>query len=209
MKVKRFWKWYIQGEYHCDQCPYCWDDASPAMEDCDCGCYIFGDLRDSCRLLPPFRFLLGWGRKRKAEYSAAHEWDDYASWMQEIEGKEAAFYTALRAFVQEVELTSKTTGSPCDPSELIEANGYSLFYQYEDRAHPFQPKPTLKQQWSAVFRATGDAAKEQIRPFLPRKKKKAYCPHCKKRLRRSRNIRYKYECRRCDEDFYNFEVLLK
>lgn len=53
--------WYIKGEYHCDNCPFCWGgEYRPGCDDYDdVGCYIFNDLKDSCRLLPPLRFILG------------------------------------------------------------------------------------------------------------------------------------------------------
>ena len=57
-------EWYIRGEYHCDKCPFCFGgEYLPGCDDYeDAGCYIFGDLRDTCRLIPPIRFILGWGK---------------------------------------------------------------------------------------------------------------------------------------------------
>ena len=41
----RIWHWYIKGEYHCDKCPYCWEErTSYEYDEWDAGCYIKGDL---------------------------------------------------------------------------------------------------------------------------------------------------------------------
>lgn len=37
--------------------------------------------------------------------------------------------------------------------------------------------------------------------------KKAYCPKCKKLLIKSKIKGYAYQCLKCDEDFYNLEVI--
>ena len=205
-KLKKFWNWYIRGSYHCDKCPYCWSDYSPVCGDGDCGCYIKGDIQDTCRLLPPFRFLIGWPRKRKAEYFAAHEWDDYSNWVDQLEGKQEIFETALREFVDNVHMQDPSDGTQYDVEALIDRRGGSLFYQYEEAAHPFSSPPSLKRQWENVINATREAALERVRPFLPEKKRKAYCPHCHRRLRKSKNPRYDYECRRCKEDYFSFEA---
>lgn len=72
--IKTRWKWYVLGYYHCDECPYCWADYS-YEGDCDCGCYIKEDIQDTCRLLPPFRFLIGWPRMRYIAHWQDKEYD--------------------------------------------------------------------------------------------------------------------------------------
>lgn len=76
--------YYIKGEYHCDKCPFCWGgEYMPGCDDYDdAGCYIFGDLRDTCRLIPPIRFILGWGRRKRAEYFRAHDTTIFQNGMQ-------------------------------------------------------------------------------------------------------------------------------
>lgn len=50
MRKKPSWvRWYICGEYHCDHCPYSWEERGE--EDADAGCYLFGELRETCRLI--------------------------------------------------------------------------------------------------------------------------------------------------------------
>lgn len=77
--LKNRWKWYVLGYYHCDKCPYCWADYS-YEGDCDCGCYIKGDIQDTCRLIPPFREIIGWPRMRYAQYWETHQYDDMGGW---------------------------------------------------------------------------------------------------------------------------------
>lgn len=48
-KIKNIWEWYVLGYYHCDKCPYSWEDMDYYGECNDCGCYRFGELRDTCR----------------------------------------------------------------------------------------------------------------------------------------------------------------
>lgn len=43
------YRYYIRGDYHCDVCPYSWEERGE--EDADAGCYLFGELRDTCRLI--------------------------------------------------------------------------------------------------------------------------------------------------------------
>ena len=79
--IKKFIDRYILGEYHCDTCPYGWEDWY-YEGDCDCGCYIFGDIRDSCRLIPPLRALIGWPRRKKSRYYASHQYDGFADFCE-------------------------------------------------------------------------------------------------------------------------------
>lgn len=94
--------WYIKGEYHCDKCPFGWDDYSEYLGDGDCGCYIFGDLRETCRLIPPIRFILGWGKRKKMQYLEAHRYDcydDYPEWMEEQNKQRKEFNDAIKEHI--------------------------------------------------------------------------------------------------------------
>lgn len=85
-KIKKYllqwYRWYIHGSYHCDKCPMCWEDRY-YDGDSDCGCYIYGDLRDSCRLLPIFRNAIGWPIKKILELQANSVSDYYTQWYLE------------------------------------------------------------------------------------------------------------------------------
>lgn len=102
-KLKNFWKFYVKGEYHCDSCPFCWGGGYlPGCDDYDdCGCYIKGDIADkSCRLIPPIRFLLGWGKRKKARYYENHRYDDYEDFMQMVTLEENAVEDALNEYLK-------------------------------------------------------------------------------------------------------------
>lgn len=71
-KCKTFFRRYIKGKYHCDTCPFCWEERG--IEDTGAGCYIFGDL------LPPFRFLIGCPLRKRAIY--------FREWYEENSRKE-------------------------------------------------------------------------------------------------------------------------
>lgn len=49
-KLKNCIDWYIKGKYHCDKCPYCWSTYSYDGDE-DCGCYLKGDIHDTCRYI--------------------------------------------------------------------------------------------------------------------------------------------------------------
>ena len=97
--LKNFWNYYIKGHYHCDTCPFCW--GGEYLVGCDdyddAGCYIKGDIADcSCRLIPPIRFLIGWGRRKKTTYLQNHEYDDIDVWYMEKERKQEIFAKFLK-----------------------------------------------------------------------------------------------------------------
>lgn len=167
--IQRFWRWYVLGYYHCDRCPYSWDDACPSCEDCDCGCVIFGDIRDTCRLLPPFRFLIGWAKKKQFQYAKAHEYDDLAAWYMENQSREAAMVTSISDSLKKWHLTLHHTADDgsvvpvVDQEAEIEVVSHWVVDEYEQQAHPVQHF-TLRQEWGMLIRKTW---KQFIRFFAP------------------------------------------
>lgn len=76
-KLWEIWHWYIKGEYHCDKCPYSWEERGE--EDADAGCLLSkdGELRDTCRYIrnPISRMIVnGKINDRDREYDG---WKDY------------------------------------------------------------------------------------------------------------------------------------
>ena len=158
-KIKKFWKWYVLGYYHCDRCPYSWDDACPGCEDYDCGCVIFGDTKDTCRLLPPFRFLIGWGKKKRFQYAQAHEYDGLVDWYEEHERKEAIMAKTISNNLAQWQLSlhrSGVDGSTAPVEDInaeIEVLAHWIVDEYEQAAHPVQ-RPTLCQEWKNLLHKT-------------------------------------------------------
>lgn len=164
---------YIYGSYHCDKCPMCWSDWSEYTGDGDCGCYIYGDLRDSCRLLPPLRFLIGWPRKRKAEYMAAHEWDGAGDYFENMATQNEAMEKTILDSLRCVELVMRDfEGSliPVCKAEHIQANIRTICDSYEREAHPFV-YVSLKEDWKRLLKRTWNAFADIFRPYLPERRK--------------------------------------
>lgn len=154
--------YYIKGEYHCDKCPFCWGgEYMPGCDDYDdAGCYIFGDLRDTCRLIPPIRFILGWGRRKRAEYFRANEYDDFAEWYAEKEKKETAFIQAFndRIFSHFAlfwkDKDGNIFGNPIDAERFCEFdNMMRLLGDCEDIFAPPSYVP-LKKRWAQLVNDT-------------------------------------------------------
>ncbi len=134
-RIKRLWDLYIKGKYHCDTCPFCWGgEYLPGCDEYDdCGCYIFDDLRDSCRLPPPIRFLLGWGRRKKAEYHYNHQYDDIGEWYEKRIDQEAKFREAFK--------------------DYLETMGYGVVYAHKDGCVvPVNGEYTVQKECRDIYR---------------------------------------------------------
>lgn len=173
-KIRRAWKWYIKGYYHCDHCPYCWAEYS-YEGDGDCGCYIRGDLWDTCRLIPPIRFLLGWPRKKQTLYREAHAYDDMGEWYEQQDERQRAYSKSLEIILKEIELYKRDCDGKLMPvckAALIERYcfGSGPFYEayryYEDHAHPVVCEPPIKQQWKDLLHKTLDEFADYFRPYF-------------------------------------------
>lgn len=181
-KVKRFWKWYIKGDYHCDKCPYSWEERL-YEGDCNCGCYIKGDIRDTCRLLPPFRAIIGKIRLRQNNYYMAHQYDGFGEFHEKEERINEEFKKILleRLFNNYVifyktkngEIWRDIEGEPIkvNPEAILDNELWRIRYQYEDIAHPYEYK-TLRKEWSEVIKRTWNYLIMPIRPFLPERKER-------------------------------------
>ena len=137
-KCKRFWRYYIKGDYHCDTCPFCWGvEYLPGCDDyADAGCCIKGELRDTCRLLPPIRFLLGWGRRKKALYYRAHEHDGFAEFVEERERQNREVEKALHNY--------------------LNTHGYSIVYASQGKAVFLNDDHETLKEYCEIYRLTSD-----------------------------------------------------
>lgn len=153
-KLKTIWKWYICGYYHCDKCKYSWEERS-YEGDADAGCYIRGDIYDICRLIPPFKNIVGWFAKRKYEYWEGHRYDGVSEWYEDEERKERV-----------IEKVLKECGMEREPSELSTAIAVELLeYESKNRKEPVNP-------WKAALKYTVDKRFRWLKPYLPRRKRK-------------------------------------
>lgn len=187
MKIREFWKelrnksksnivrWYLFGEYHCDHCEMCWSDWSDYLGDGDCGCYIFGDLRDTCRMPKPLRFLRGYVRKKKAEYGEAHCYDDMGEYYEQQQIRRQAFSESILILLKDKEVYSRSWEDgkliPVCKMELTDMSDFGVssfreaYYHYEDKAHPVE-HITLRDDWKRVWKRTKKAFYEEyIAPF--------------------------------------------
>lgn len=76
VKLPEWVRWYICGEYHCDRCPYSWEERN-YDGDGDAGCHLFGELRDTCRhIRNPISQLIV--NKHRNEYECFYDgWAEY------------------------------------------------------------------------------------------------------------------------------------
>lgn len=164
-KLKKWFEWYVKGYYHCDKCPFSWEERN-YDGDADAGCYIRGDLWDTCRLLPPFRFLIGWPRRRVTRYWEVHAYDDIGEWYEQEVGREEAMTKVVMDLLDGREVCSRDENGELDPLPAP----YEMFLDflkatrdYEDKCHP--PK-SLRQEWEDLLVKTWKRFSNKFRPYL-------------------------------------------
>lgn len=166
-KFKDFWNWYVRGEYHCDHCPYSWEERG--CEDCDAGCYIKGELYDTCRLLPPFRAIIGKLRKNKYEYFREHEYDGCGEDYEKTLGCENKITELILSSLVDYDLIypgAKGYNIIADKERVFRENASRIYYEYEEYAHPFTERETLGELWRKALKATWDASFGKLRPYF-------------------------------------------
>lgn len=176
--IKTRWKWYVLGYYHCDQCPYSWSEYS-YEGDGDCGCYIKGELWDTCRLIEPIRSLLGWPKKRYVEYWESHQYDGYDVFYDEIIQRDLAFEESLEIFLKNKEVYGRDHEGKLIPickKELQRTFPIAFdeaLTHYEEKVHPFQARQKLSTRWKDLLLDTWkECIYNNVAPFMPRRKKK-------------------------------------
>lgn len=165
-KIQNWRDWYIKGYYHCDQCPYCWVDYG--YDDADAGCYIYGDLRDTCRLLPPFRAVIGGIRKKKDCYYQNHQYDGMGEWYQKQEANREKFAELMTdAFDRrrlEVTYQGSNQSIPLEEvPDILEA--WRIVDDYEEFAHPVIHK-SVWEKWKDAFVSTGRWFANKFKPYF-------------------------------------------
>lgn len=178
-RIKTLWKWYDLGYYHCDKCPYCWSEWS-YEGDGDCGCYIHGDLWDTCRLIEPFRSIIGWPKKRYAEYWESHQYDDFDQVWDTMIREETAFEEALMILLKDrtvcwTDADGKLNPIPNDfiVNDFRAESFNQALLHYEQKAHPHVNKPPVRKRWANLIRETWkECVYDKVAPYLPRRRKR-------------------------------------
>lgn len=173
--LQRFLDYYIKGHYHCEGCPFCWGgEYLPGCDEyADCGCYIKGDIQDTCRLLPPVRFLLGWGKRKKAQYHQNHEYDDFGKWYEEKLEKEERLDRALRDYFRVMGyglVFADKDGRvvPVNGEYITLTHCYDLYRLASDCEDIFGPVKyvPLKQRWKELLKDTWDRFLMIFKPYF-------------------------------------------
>lgn len=170
----RAWRYYVKGEYHCDHCPFSWEERS--YDDVDCGCYIFSDLQGSCRLIPPVRFLLGWGKRRKQQYWEAHMWDDAEQYYTEQDLRYSRFEEGFDSVFDgyKITLADENAPKPSSPedearmSEMLKDHCKEALFQMAEYVFS-ETEPSLKDLWEEAFAETGRRLRNKVVPYLPKR----------------------------------------
>ena len=166
--------WYIKGEYHCDKCQFCWGgEYLPGCDDYDdAGCYIFGDLRDTCRLIPPIRFILGLGKRKRAEYFQAHEYDDFPEWQEKCDAKKRQFNACFKVHILNQyavfykDRDGNTFGDSIDADRFCEFDEVNRFcWDCEDLFSPPFYVP-LKERWVQLIKDTWQKFIMVFKPYF-------------------------------------------
>lgn len=161
-RLSDIWHWYILGEYHCDHCPYCWEERYE--DDCDAGCIIKGEIQDTCRLVPPFRGIVGFFATKRYIYKSRHHYDDLPEWYERQERKETEF---KRLVADNLRKEGYVTCRRDDAGNLVEVSDNELSYIWEHIASNFEtvvlenrtdyagscPKELRKQAREATWRS--------------------------------------------------------
>lgn len=162
--LKNFIDWYIKGYYHCDQCPYSWEERE-IEGDADAGCYIKGEICGTCRLIQPFKGMIGRMRKNRYEYWESKRYEGYGEWYDEEEKRQEAFNNILEEFCEECE-SCRLRGNACESKhDCIQRVGYELRNKYEKAAHPVVIKP-LKVRWKELIGETARAIADRFKQYF-------------------------------------------
>lgn len=168
-KIHTFIDRYIKGKYHCDSCPYGWEcKTSYEYDEWDAGCYIKGELDDGCRLLPPFRFLIGSIKKKKAQYYENHEHDEMGEFFEQQQIKDAEFEQLLINFIGSSELCYKDENGvfrPINTYQYINNMAWRMRHDYDEFAHPIKHIP-LRKRWIELIKSTFTMFINKLKPYF-------------------------------------------
>lgn len=150
MSINNLFNWYVKGYYHCDKCPYSWEERG--FEDADAGCYLFGELRDTCRhIRNPISQLI----VNKHMNEADSRWDCWCEYTD--------VYELCHELYKETAEKQRQDWLPSGLSKFIESYDeydgtrilVDIVEEYERKAHPYKtPLEALKEsflEWRKDF----------------------------------------------------------
>lgn len=82
----------------CSECPLSWEDRS-YEGDCDCGCYVYGDLygnKTLCHFPDFIKHIIAKHKENKIAKIEAKQYDGMAEWYEEQQKREIAMRTAIK-----------------------------------------------------------------------------------------------------------------
>lgn len=151
--LHKVYRYYIRGDYHCDVCPYSWEERN-YEGDADAGCWRFGELRDTCRHIrnPISRMIVN---KNQNEYEG--QWDGWIEYGEQYELCEKLY----RNISEEIKEGSYV---PDKLREFVEKNDeyngteiiQEIVNEYELLAHPY------KTPWKKLKEASAEWRKDFI-----------------------------------------------
>lgn len=165
------YSFYCKGEYHCDQCPYSWEERNYFEDDGDAGCYIFGELRDTCRLLPPFRSVIGWFKKRRYLYDYNSQYNDYPEWCEFTEKKENTLLSLIEKALEEFEFYQPHADG-YSVNEVYLIDSYFWYEFVRNFSPPNYTCRSIRTLWRNTIRSTTQTALQREKLF--QQKQNAY-----------------------------------
>lgn len=163
---------WIKNGTDCEKCKWCWEECSHT--DCgtewDSGCYIKGSGYDEkpCRLINPFKFILGWIRKKKDSYYFGHEYDGFGEWYEEDQAKTKAMKKAITNSLDDRVICFKgldDTLHECNLDLFLNDAAWRVRDKYDSVAHPFENK-RLRQEWKELIVKTWNRFTGIFKPYF-------------------------------------------
>ena len=172
--VRTWWEYYVLGRYHCDTCPYCWEEHYYYDGDCDAGCNLRkdGELMDTCRRSCP---LVSWifipGMRRRL-YAESHRWDDIGKCYAAEEFSEVTMLELLDEHIfsdkYDISITYKGVQdyNCTDSQEWKYGVAHEIADAYERKVHPFVQPKTKRERFKDLLKECWEDFKDYwINPF--------------------------------------------
>ncbi len=167
--MNKFMNWIKNGN-NCERCKYSWcEKTSYEYDEWECGCFIKGDRWEEkpCRLLPLFKNIIGFFRKRKTEYAENHMYDGYGEFSEKEYELDEKFKSLVYQYMDMERLYLKF---PNDTYHKVKnCDDFYYFWkirsEYEEFAHPFVNK-SLHTEWKELILKTFNRFVNKFKPYF-------------------------------------------